>query len=757
MSISLTVPAQSHPTTEPETYYRKLLISVPKETSWEPIRCVGVVAMLFAEGRDIQLRIEATATEIVWAIVVAAEDVSSLSQIIYNVNLQTNIVATPLESIDYGYRLYHFHLLHPFIFPIQPIGAFSRADPLFQLVSVMGMLEGGERMIYQLTLRNPRSVLLETGMGLLTKSGLSDAKYKDVIDAAIALEGGVEDIPTFDRAVQRDLQGVLKSPLKEVAIAIKLKASQSRAQQLIKLATAAFSAFDYPEYNRIVPAVKGATFHPAFTAHQLSALWHLPCNLLTIPKIVWAPKSSPVPNALFDESYYDAYSSVLLGQAEQRGERFDVPLSERDRATHINIIGASGMGKSTLMHNLIHQNIEQGKGVAVIDPHGDLIRDVLKASIEAEREQDVVLFTIRDEQYPIGLNLLAPIPGLSGDVISSHALSVLKKMFADSWSETRMETVLDAALRALQFVPGSTLQDIPLLLLDSAFRASVLPQVKDLDTVDYWVNTYEPLSKGQKVQIAQPITNRIRRFYRDPIMRRIVCQESSLDFGQIIETKKIFLADVSAAADDDTETLGTLLLSKFQLAAMGRAMRLPEERTPFYLYIDEVQRFVTTSLPQIFSEARKFGLSLTVGNQHLSQLEGSTLDAVLSNVGTTVMFRVRINKDARALESLLFPLFKNTDLLDLERGQAIIKMQVDGQMIPPYLLETYPPLAAKPDAGQRVGRMLRYSREQYAQPKDVVDEQLMKRHKQTAEQVRQAQAATKKREGDENLGASFLG
>lgn len=229
----------------------------------------------------------------------------------------------------------------------------------------------------------------------------------------------------------------------------------------------------------------------------------------------------------------------------------------------------------------------------MIDPHGDLITEVLKR-IPEHRKDDVVLFDCADTEYPIGLNMMTLGEGIEPEALATANLGVVKKLFAEQWSATRMEDAMYASLLSLLYRPNATLMDVPRLLIDGKFRYEVLQEVKDPVALEYWTNEYNPLSAKEQLETARPITTRIRLFYRNATLRRIIAQPNCLDFPAILNGSKIFLASLSDLGEVEKETLGALLIARLQLSAMARR----DNRTPFYLYIDEVQKFVTTSLPR---------------------------------------------------------------------------------------------------------------------------------------------------------------
>ncbi|MDQ3248793.1 MAG: hypothetical protein M3Q45_06240, partial [Chloroflexota bacterium] len=293
--------------------------------------------------------------------------------------------------------------------------------------------------------------------------------------------------------------------------------------------------------------------------------------------------------------------TITLGANTFQDKTEAVKLKYDDRVTHVNLIGRSRDGKSNLIHHMIHQDIQNGKGVGLIDPHGSLVNAVLASSIPADRVQDVILLDVSDKDFPFGLNLLSPERGVPIETHAAFVVAVLRKVFGEIWSAGRMEDVIYASVISLLAYPGSTIQDIPRLLLNPQFRAMVVKKVRDPVARDFWRDEFEPRTDAVKLQIAQPVNSRLRRLFRDPDLRRILCQRGSLDFREMLDQNTIFLANLGGMAEVEAETIGALLMAKIQMAAMSRGQQ-PEP--VFYFYIDEVQNFVTTSLAKILSEAQ---------------------------------------------------------------------------------------------------------------------------------------------------------
>jgi hypothetical protein len=428
---------------------------------------------------------------------------------------------------------------------------------------------------------------------------------------------------------------------------------------------------------------------------ELAAIWHLPHKECRAPRIIWASGLQDVPEAVTRLT-----EGSELGIGKYQGGDSVVRLPAVDRVTHLNIVGKTGTGKSTLMHHLIHQDIAAGRGVAVIDPHGKLVRDILQVSIPPERENDVIVLDLANEAYPPPLN---PLRGIGGYTGTLKVVGIIERLFEGTEGAARMASYLRASLIPLQSEPHATMRDVARMFMDDVYREQKLDATDDVETQDFWDFQYSIGSPALRRQIAEPIVNRIRPFYANPYLYPTLCHPDALDFRTLIHQNKIIL--ISLAMDDECvpeqerNLVGALLMSRLQMSGMKAGTQ-----SLFYIYIDEVQRFVTTSLPDMFSEARKYGLSLTTANQFLGQLTGKTLDAVIGNVGTTVVFRCG-HDDASALATYMKPQFSAQDLMDLDRFEAVIKMQVEGQTQPAFSLLPFTPLPVPEDAAEREARI----------------------------------------------------
>lgn len=411
----------------------------------------------------------------------------------------------------------------------------------------------------------------------------------------------------------------------------------------------------------------------------------------------------------------------VIGQTNFRGQKRRFGIYPDDRRRHLYAIGKTGSGKTTLLENMVVQDIAAGNGLAVVDPHGDMVERLLDA-VPPRRVNDVIYFDPADVDYPIGFNVLeAPDPAYKY-LVASGLVSSLKKIWADSWGP-RLEYILRNTILALLDYPSSTMLGIMRMLSDKTYRKKVVATIEDPVIKAFWINEFANYNERFRSEAISPIQNKVGQFLSSAIIRNIVAQpKSTIDMQDIMDNGKILLANVSKGkiGEDNSALLGAMLITKIQLAAMDRA-KLPEsERRDFYLYVDEFQNFATESFATILSEARKYRLNLTIAHQYITQMEEPVRDAVFGNVGTTVAFRVGAF-DAEYLEKEYAPTFTETDLVNLDKFNAYIKLMINGVASKPFSMQTIPP------SGENFGKketILRVSRERYSQPRKVVEERI---------------------------------
>jgi hypothetical protein len=422
---------------------------------------------------------------------------------------------------------------------------------------------------------------------------------------------------------------------------------------------------------------------------ELASLFHLPHTTVETPNIVWATvkTAEPPPNVpVLVKGEEDQIS--LFGITNFRGDNTVFGMHRPDRGRHMYILGQTGTGKSGSLELLTISDIYYDKGFAVIDPHGDYAQHIL-SYIPKRRVKDVVYFNPADTQHPIGFNPLEITDKTLKGHISSELVGVLKRLFADSWGP-RLEYILRYTLLALLDYPNATMLDVTRMLTDKKFRANVVTYIDDPVVKNFWVTEFAAWNDKFASEAVAPVLNKVGAFTANPMIRNIIGQpKSTFNIRKIMDEGKILIVNLSRGlmGEDNAGILGAMMVTKIQLAAMGRADLPESERTPFYLYVDEFQNFATDSFAVILSEARKYGLNLTVANQYISQMSQPVRDAVFGNVGTIVSFRVSPD-DAPFLTKYFEPQFEPSDLIQLHNRHFMISMSIAGEKAPPFSAKT---------------------------------------------------------------------
>ena len=458
---------------------------------------------------------------------------------------------------------------------------------------------------------------------------------------------------------------------------------------------------------------------------ELASVYHLPHTSVETPNIVWANSKTAEPPAklplLTGNPSFDENISAF-GLTDFRGIKNQFGMYRRDRSRHIYIIGQTGSGKSGLLTLFGLSDIYHNQGYCIIDPHGDLAMDNLKF-IPESRVKDVVYFNPADTQYPMAFNPLEVDDPSRKPNISSEVIGVLKRMFGDSWGP-RLEHILRYTLLALLDRPNTTLLDISRMLTDSEFRKETLTYCNDVTVLQFWKKEFGSWSDKQVTESVAPVLNKVGAFTANPIVRNIIGQpKSSFNIRKIMDEGKILVVNLSKGliGEDNAGLLGSFLVTKVQLAAMSRSdIENVEDRRPFYLYVDEFQNFATDSFSVILSEARKYGLNLTVANQYTSQMTESVRDAVFGNVGTTISFRVSAD-DAPVLAKQFEPVFEAQDLLNLNNRHFVISMIINGEKVPAFSATT---LSIPKPPHDITPQIIEYSRSTYARPREEVEKEI---------------------------------
>jgi len=501
-----------------------------------------------------------------------------------------------------------------------------------------------------------------------------------------------------------------------------------------------FRQFTLPQCNgfksahpRLLPKLPSGLDAKPFvlSVEELASLWHVPNILVKTPNVDWVLSKKlepPVNLPLMDSFDEEGEELTALGEAVFRGERKKFGIRRDDRRRHMYIIGKTGMGKSTLLENMIFSDIQAGRGVAVIDPHGDLVDACLKF-VPASRSNDVILFEPGDKEFPVSFNMLnCPNPD-QHTLVASGLMSVFKKLWPDAFSG-RMEYILRNALLALIEAENNSMLGILRIFIDEPFRKKILEKVTNHLVKSFWEDEYTSWSDKYRTEAIAALQNKIGQLVSTPLIRNIIGQVSSkLDVRHAMDTGKIILMNLSKGklGEDNSAFLGSMMVTKFQLDAMSRADIPEKERKDFYLYVDEFQNFATESFATILSEARKYRLNLTMANQYVNQLlidnSNTTLrDAVFGNVGSMVVFQVG-SDDAEPLSEQFEEMVLPKDILSLPKYHAYMRLMVKGIPSKAFSVSTLPPPKFEQDEG-RIDTIRRLSRERYAEPRKSVEDKI---------------------------------
>ena len=461
---------------------------------------------------------------------------------------------------------------------------------------------------------------------------------------------------------------------------------------------------------------------------EMASLWHLPLHSTEAPNIKWlgARKPPPPPNLPAE--------GILMGHIPYRGQDYPVRLKDADRRRHLYVIGKSGSGKSVLIQNLAVQDIQNGKGVAIIDPHGDFAEYVL-SHVPKERADDVVIFDPSDFERPIGLNMLEVKDEDQKDFAVQEMISIFYKLFPPEMIgpmfEHNMRNVMLTLMADLKN-PG-TIIDIPRMFTDDDYVKMYLKKLKDPVVRAFWEKEMAKTSDFHKSEMLGYLISKVGRFVENDMMRNIMGQQKSgFDFRDVMDKQKILIVNLAKGktGEVNAKLIGLIIVAKLQMAAMGRADLPEDERKDFYLYIDEFQNFITDSIAIILSEARKYRLDLIIAHQYLNQLvnekgRAEIKDAVLGNVGTICSYRIG-PEDADILAKEFAPTFGAYDLMNVEKFTCNTKLLVDNQATKPFNMSVYAPEKGNIQLASAIKQL---SRLKFGRDRSIVEAEIMERTK----------------------------
>ncbi|MEO7299225.1 MAG: type IV secretion system DNA-binding domain-containing protein [Verrucomicrobiota bacterium] len=596
--------------------------------------------------------------------------------------------------------IFEFGLSQEFMFQIAVARNFN-VDPYIGLVAALSNLRENELALFQVIFEPVRHPWNESILRLVT-----DGSGKDFFVNRPELSG--------------EAKKKISKPLFAAVVRIAIK-SDDRMLDIAKDLAGALTVFSNPGGNEFIPLAnsdydfidhkedllrrQSRRSGMILNSDELVSLVHLPSSSVRAPKLKReVQKTKAAPQLALNPS------GLLLGTNTYAGITKEVRLNSEQRVRHTYIIGTSGTGKSTLLFNMIRQDIEDGQGIAVFDPHGDLIDKIL-GCIPENRIDDVVLVDPSDEEYSIGFNILSAHSDLEKNLLASDLVSVFQRL-STSWGDQMGSVLNNAILAFLESSKGGTLADLQRFLIEPAFRNEFLKTVQDSQVLYYWKKAFPQLTGNKSIG---PVLTRLSGFLdRKPVRYMVTQKENKLDFAKIMDGRKIFLAKLSQGqiGNENAYLLGSFLVSKFQQLAMSRQAQAAATRKDFWLYCDEFHNFITPSMAQILNGARKYRLGLVLAHHELRQLQRDTevSSAVLANPYTRICFRVG-DDDARKLGDG-FSFFDSKDLQNIPNFQAICRVEradCDFNLSIPYL-----PEPDEAEAAEIRNRVITASREKYA-------------------------------------------
>ena len=512
---------------------------------------------------------------------------------------------------------------------------------------------------------------------------------------------------------------------------------------MIKEILSTFSIYDYDKWNNFILKSMYSNLEKInfiksrkidvknsfiLNSSELSGLVHLPTNKVKSLNITSLNSKSIEPPINLPIITKKTSSNITpLWQTNFRGIKSNFWIETVDRRRHMYIIWKTGMWKSTLLENMIIDDIYKWRGLAVVDPHWDLAEAVI-GFIPKNRTNQTIIFDPSDTNSPIGFNMLDNVDSENRSLVASWLVWVFKKIFWNSWGP-RLEHILRNTILALIEYPNSTLISIPLMLTSEVFRYKVINKITDPVVRNFWKQEFAKMSPSQKSEASGPILNKVWQFLSSTILRNILWQsKNSFSIRWVMDNKKILIINLSKWKiwEDASALLGAMLVTKFQMDAMSRANIPEKERVDFYLYVDEFQNFATDSFSTILSEARKYKLNLVMANQYIDQMTKEVKWAIFWNVGSIVSFQVWYN-DAKMLRWIYAWEISEEDLMNIRKYDIYSKILVDWMPTKTFLATTFPPEEKdNKKFKDRYEKILKVSREKYSKPRKQVEEKINK-------------------------------
>jgi hypothetical protein len=570
-------------------------------------------------------------------------------------------------------------------YPLGTYDKFTDIDPLSSVLSVLSKAEPTELIVIQIALES-------SGTGWQS----AGASYAD---HGTKNETGVWS-PRADKMVITE-----KISYPGFKASIRLLSNTNKSLTELVSSFGVFTRSDGNHFSTIKPGLFGGskisdaverkvTGGSVLNILELATLWHLPSDKIKTTGIAWGTKvlSEPPENlpSAITATDEDKQHINFFGRTVFKNRETIFGIKDIDRRRHIWAIGKTGTGKSTLIANMAIDDIKKGRGMAIIDPHGDL-SEIILDYIPARRINDVIYFNPADTDYPIAINPLEVTNKEEAELVVSGIVSIFNKLFGFSWGP-RLEYILRNCLFTLAQVPNSTLKDVPLLLTNKLFRQRIETTITDETMKQFWMDEFDKMPDRLQQEAISPILNKVGQFVTSPLIRTVIGHpKSSIKLDDVMNQGKILIANMSQGrlGEDNAALLGAMLITKFQLAAMHRVSMPEASRRDFYLYVDEFQNFATGSFIKIMSEARKYRLDIMLANQYMAQIPPEVIQAILGNAGTVTTFAVGAS-DADILFKEFAEVFTAQDLINLGKYQIATKMTIDGQVTRPFVATTLP-------------------------------------------------------------------
>lgn len=646
----------------------------------------------------------------------------------------------------------------PYIFPIKTYRLLD-VDPLSSLTNVLSKTGPGEGICIQYVCRSAKAQWHNWGAraarkiheGKTVKEAIG---YSGLIGFLTGfyrlffpkkkneLETGPNPVSAKDEEIAKSLEEKTSRAGLDVNIRIVVSGqTQERARTILKNIVDSFSQYTLYEYGngfkRDDPFNKDKLIRKyiyrlfderkkiILNTEEIASLYHFPLTITQTPNIRWLEaRKGPVPVNLPKEG-------ILLGENVYRGVKTPVRIKREDRRRHVYIIGMTGTGKSVLMQEMAKQDIKNGEGVCVVDPHGSLIEEIIP-SIPKERAEDVIIFDPSDTERPVGLNMLEAQNEEEADFAVQEMIAIFYKLFPPEMIgpmfEHNMRNVMLTLIADKEY-PG-TIADIPRMFTDKKFQEYKLSKLTDPVVRSFWEKEMAKTSDFHKSEMLGYLISKVGRFVENQMMRNIIGQsKSGFNFREVMDKQKILLVNLSKGKTGEVNSslLGLIIVSKLQMAALARANIPESERNDFYLYVDEFQNFITDSIATILSEARKYKLNLTVAHQYINQLvekgDPKIRDAVLGNIGTLISFRIGV-EDAEIIARQLAPVFSEYDLANIPRFNAYVRLLVDNSATRAFNISTYPPSAGDPALAEKIKSL---SRMKYGRARAEIHQEILER------------------------------